>query len=48
MLIEGRILKDERVVAIAGTKKGADSAGIFLADSRKKWPILEKVIAGHT
>ena|SRR3989338_2315752 len=48
MLIEGRILKDERIVAIAGTKNGADSAGIFLADAKKEWPILEEVIAGRT
>ncbi len=45
MLIEGNVLKDERVVAIAGKKSGADSAAVFVVKPRNKRPILEKVIA---
>jgi len=45
MLIEGNILRDERVVAIAGKKSGADSVAVFLIKPRNKRPILEKVIA---
>ncbi|OGW78485.1 MAG: hypothetical protein A3I73_05590 [Omnitrophica bacterium RIFCSPLOWO2_02_FULL_45_16] len=45
MLIEGNILRDERVMAIAGKKSGADSAAVFLVEPRNKRPILEKVIA---
>lgn len=48
MLMEGVVLRSERVVAIAGTKSGADSAAIFLADAKKKWPILEEVIVRRT
>jgi hypothetical protein len=44
MLIEGNILRDERVMAIAGKKSGADSIAIFLVEQRNKQPILEKVI----
>jgi len=44
MLIEGNILRDERVMAIAGKKSGADSIAIFLIKPRNKRPILEKVI----
>lgn len=45
MLIEGNILRDERVMAIAGKKSGADSIAVFLIMPRNKRPILEKVIA---
>ena len=45
MLMEGRVLREGRVVAIAGQKSGADSAGIFLIKPHHKWPILEEVIA---
>lgn len=44
MLIEGRVLRDDRVVAVAGKERGADSAGIFLVRPKNKWPILEEVI----
>lgn len=44
MLIEGNILRDERVVAIAGKKSGADSAAIFIIKPWNKQPILEKVV----
>lgn len=44
MLMEGGVLKNEKVVAIAGMKSGADSAAIFMVKPRSKWPILEKVI----
>ncbi|HAH19682.1 MAG TPA: hypothetical protein DCL49_02115 [Candidatus Omnitrophica bacterium] len=44
MLMEGKALRDERVVAVAGKKSGADSAGIFVIKPKSKWPILEKVI----
>lgn len=44
MLMEGKVLRDEKVVAIAGKKSGADSAGIFAIKPRNKWPVLEKVI----
>ncbi len=44
MLIEGNILRDEKVVAIAGKKSGADSIAVFLVEPRNKRPILEKVI----
>jgi hypothetical protein len=47
MLMEGKVLRDDRVVAIAGTKSGADSVGIFLADAKKKWPFLEEIIGGQ-
>ena len=45
MLIEGNILRDERVVAIAGKKSGADSVAVFLVEPRNKRPILEKISA---
>ena len=44
MLIEGNILRGEKVVAIAGKKSGADSVAVFLIEPRNKRPILEKVI----
>lgn len=44
MLIEGNVLRDEKVIAIAGKKAGADSAGIFTIKSKNKWPVLEEVI----
>lgn len=44
MLREGRVLGDEKVVAIAGTKTGADSAAIFLVTPKNKWPIQEEII----
>lgn len=44
MLIEGKVLRDSRVVAIAGAKSGADSAAIFAIHEHNKWPILEEVI----
>ena len=44
MLIEGKFLSDGRVIAIAGTKSGADSAAVFSVSRRNKWPILEEVI----
>lgn len=44
MLIEGNILRDEKVVAIAGKKTGADSVAVFLVEPRNKRPILEKII----
>ena len=48
MLVEGMVLREDRVVAIAGTKSGADSAGIFLVKQKNKWPILEEIIIGRT
>ncbi|OGX25411.1 MAG: hypothetical protein A3J51_04300 [Omnitrophica WOR_2 bacterium RIFCSPHIGHO2_02_FULL_45_21] len=44
MLIEGKVLRDEKVMAIAGSKSGADSCAIFSVKPDKKWPILEEVI----
>ncbi|MBI4335367.1 MAG: hypothetical protein HY589_01785 [Candidatus Omnitrophica bacterium] len=44
MLIEGNILRDERVIAIAGKKSGADSVAVFLVKPKNGWPILEEVI----
>ena len=44
MLIEGNVLRDERVVAIAGKKSGADSVAVFLIKPQNKRPILEKVV----
>ena len=44
MLIEGKVIRDDKVVAIAGTKSGADSVGIFLVKPKNKWPILQEVI----
>lgn len=44
MLIEGKVLKDAKVVAIAGSKSGADSCGIFSVKAGNKWPVLEEVI----
>lgn len=48
MLMEGRVLREGRVVAIAGTKSGADSVAIFLVKPQNKWPILEEVIINHS
>ena len=47
MLKEGRVLTNERVVAIAGTKSGADSAAIFLIKPQDKWPFLQEVIVSQ-
>jgi len=44
MLMEGKVLNDERVVAIAGAKSGADSAAIFYVTPKNKWPAQEEVI----
>lgn len=44
MLMEGKILRSERVIAIAGNKSGADSAALFSAGGHSKWPVLEEVI----
>ncbi|MEK6727088.1 MAG: hypothetical protein AABY28_00230 [Candidatus Omnitrophota bacterium] len=44
MLREGGVLGDEKVVAIAGTKTGADSAAIFSVATKNKWPVQEEVI----
>ncbi|OGW79218.1 MAG: hypothetical protein A3G33_11080 [Omnitrophica bacterium RIFCSPLOWO2_12_FULL_44_17] len=44
MLIEGNILRDGRVVVIAGKGSGADSSAVFFIKPRNKWPILEKVL----
>lgn len=43
MLMEGNILRDQRVVAVAGKGNGADSSAVFLVRPRNKWPVLEKV-----
>jgi hypothetical protein len=45
MLMEGGILREGKVVAIAGEKKGADSAAIFVVSQKDKWPILEEIIS---
>ena len=47
MLIEGKILRDDKVVAIAGSKSGADSCGIFSIKPGNKWPVLEEVIISN-
>ena len=44
MLMEGGIFREGKVVAIAGTKSGADSAAIFAVSQNNKWPILEEII----
>ncbi len=44
MLMEGKILRNERVIAIAGSKSGADSAALFSVGEHGKWPVLEEVI----
>lgn len=44
MLREGRVLGDEKVIAIAGSKTGADSAAIFSVSAKNKWPAQEEVI----
>lgn len=44
MLMEGGIFRDGKVVAIAGTKSGADSAAVFAVSQKDKWPILEEII----
>ena len=44
MLMEAKILKSDRLIAIAGNKSGADSAVLFLAGEHDKWPVLEEVI----
>ena len=44
MLIEGGILSDGRVIALAGAKSGADSTAVFSIEPRNKWPVLEEVI----
>lgn len=46
MLIEEGILRDDRVIAIAGTKSGADSAAVFLVTPKNKRPIQEEIIKG--
>lgn len=43
-LIEGGILREGKVVAIAGQKKGADSAAVFVVSQKNKWPIMEEII----
>ena len=47
MLIEGGILREGRVVAIAGTKSGADSAATFSVKPDNKWPVLDEIIVGR-
>lgn len=44
MLKEGRVLTNGKVVAIAGTKNGADSIGIFSVMPENKYPVLEEVV----
>lgn len=44
MLREGRALTNGKVVAIAGTKSGADSAAIFIIRPENKYLVLEEVI----
>lgn len=44
MLIETKVLRDEKVMAIAGSKSGADSCAIFSVRPRNKWPVLDEVI----
>ena len=44
MLMEGGILREGKVVAVAGKKNGADSAAIFVVSQKDKWPILEEII----
>ena len=45
MLMEGGILREGKVVAIAGKKNGVDSAAIFVVSQKDKWPILEEIIS---
>ena len=45
MLMESKAIRGGRIIAIAGTKKGADSAAIFSVRLQDKRPILEKVIS---
>jgi len=47
MLMEGKMLKYNRVVAIAGRKSGADSAAIFRIEPKNRWPALEEIIIAH-
>ena len=47
MLMEGKVLSDERAIVIAGTKTGADSAAIFSISAKNKWPVQEEVIRGN-
>lgn len=47
MLMEGKVLNNDRVIAIAGSKRGADSAAIFSIIPNNKWPVLEEVIVKH-
>ena len=44
MLMEGGIFRESKVVAIAGTKSGADSAAVFVVSQKNKWPTLEEII----
>lgn len=45
MLLKDKIVLNERAVVVAGTSRGADSAGIFRVDTRLNWPELEKRIS---
>ena len=44
MMIQSGSLAPGEVVAVAGRKEGADSAGAFLIPGQKRWPVLLSVI----
>lgn len=44
MLLDGKILNQGRLIAIAGAKSGADSVALFSIRSPKQWPLLEEII----
>lgn len=44
MLMEGGILREGKIVAVAGRKNGADSAAVFVVSPKNKRPILEEII----
>ena len=44
ILMEDNVFQDGRIIAVAGKKKGADSAAIFSASPNNKRPVLEDII----
>lgn len=44
MLIEGKVIREGKLVAIAGTRTGADSAAVILLGTQYKMPILKEII----
>lgn len=47
MVIKAGLVESGRIIAVAGAKRGADSAGVFTISEGKKWPVLCKVIVSQ-